>query len=281
MRLMDDRLNDRGSREPLTLTPAAQAEVARRTAQGGEGTAFFVVTQPSPLGFNVGVGFDSGSAPPQPTHPGLNAPVRITDDDFERLRGYTIDFRDGRFVTFTDVFVHSGETPNPRSRKFTVNRTLIDEGSATYSQPPRDEDPFLARYLLEVPGVDAVFFIGNFCTVTAAEGEDWSSIQPEVGKRLQAYFAHGGKTLPASASDPSRYGELERRIVEVLEEVVRPAVQRDGGDIAFAGYDDGKVMLYMLGSCVGCPSSLATLKMGVEELLRDAIPEVREVVAIS
>ena len=74
--------------------------------------------------------------------------------------------------------------------------------------------------------------------------------------------------------------ETERKIVDVLEDVVRPAVQRDGGDIMFAGYSNGTVQLYMLGSCVGCPSSLATLKMGVEQLLKDAVPEVREVVAI-
>jgi Fe-S cluster biogenesis protein NfuA len=80
--------------------------------------------------------------------------------------------------------------------------------------------------------------------------------------------------------DEKRYTEVERRIIDILEESVRPAVQRDGGDVAFAGYQDGTVQLYMLGSCVGCPSSLATLKLGVENLLREAIPEIREVVAI-
>ena len=77
-----------------------------------------------------------------------------------------------------------------------------------------------------------------------------------------------------------RVSDVERRIVNLLEDSVRPAVQRDGGDIAFAGYDDGTVQLYMLGSCVGCPSAMATLKMGVENLLKDSIPEVKEVIAI-
>jgi Fe-S cluster biogenesis protein NfuA len=86
--------------------------------------------------------------------------------------------------------------------------------------------------------------------------------------------------MTSQARDDADYGEVEKKIIGVLEDVVRPAVQRDGGDIAFAGYEDGVVQLYMLGSCVGCPSALATLKMGVESLLKDEIPEIREVISI-
>ena len=112
-------------------------------------------------------------------------------------------------------------------------------------------------------------------------GANWSELESEVGKRLQAYFAHGGAPLPPLAKDAMHLDAIEQKIVDVLEEVVRPAVQKDGGDIMFAGYAEGRVQLYMLGSCVGCPSSLATLKMGVETLLKDAVPEIREVVAIA
>jgi Fe-S cluster biogenesis protein NfuA/Fe-S cluster assembly iron-binding protein IscA len=270
-----------GPRPPLALTPAAEAEIARRLGELQPGAAFFVVTQPSDFGFRIGVGFEtSPDDPGRPVRPELGPRVRVSDDDLELLRGTTIDYRDEGFVTFTDVFVRAGTTPNPRSRKFQLNRELIASGSATYANPVGEDAPRLARFLLEVPGVESVFFFRDFCSVTARAEEDWDSLQPEIGKRLQAYFAHGGGPLPAAAVDPARLGDVERRIMEVLEDVVRPAVAKDGGEIAFAGFEDGKVLLYLLGSCSGCPSSLLTLKMGVEEILKDAVPEVREVEAL-
>ncbi len=266
---------------PLTLTEAAAEEVRTRLAgyEGGEGLAFFILTQPTQIGFSVGVGFEPKTSD-RPLRPEFPVPFQVTDEDYERLRGYTIDVRAGKFVTFTNVSVQVAETPNPESRKFSLNRNLMTEGSATHARPVRDTDPTLVRFLLEIPEVKGLFFIQRFCTVTRMPGADWPDLQAEIGKRLQAYFAHGGTAMEPSPRDPAELGDVERRIVEILEDVVRPAVQRDGGDIAFAGYDDGVVQLYMLGSCTGCPSSRATLKMGVETLLKDAIPEIREVVAI-
>ncbi|HET9233990.1 MAG TPA: NifU family protein, partial [Candidatus Eisenbacteria bacterium] len=168
----------------------------------------------------------------------------------------------------------------PESRKFMVSRPLILEGSATFRRPSDEHAPVLVNYLLEIEAVQSLFFIQTFCTVTRTTGASWPELESEVGRRLQAYFAHGGVPIAAPEGVDQHLNEVERKIVEVLEDVVRPAVQRDGGDIRFAGYSDGTVQLYMLGSCVGCPSSLATLKMGVEQLLKDAVPEVREVVSI-
>ncbi len=272
---------DGQDRAPLALTAAAEEEIRHRleTMEEGAETAFLVLTQPSRLGFNVGVGFEPRSSD-RPLRSEFPVPVQVTDDDYERLRGYTIDVRDGRFVTFANVSVQVAQTPNPDSRKFIVNRPLVTGGSATFHAPAGEDDPLLVRYLFEVPEIRSLFFIQNFCTVTRRPEVDWPDLQVEVGKRLQAWFAHGGAPMTPPDADPARLGEVERRIVEVLEDVVRPAVQKDGGDIAFAGYEDGVVQLYMLGSCVGCPSSLATLKMGVENLLKDAVPEVREVVAL-
>src|SRR5262245_11752839 len=262
----------------LSLTEPAKEAIRERAADGVE---FFVTTQPSRLGFNIGVGYET---PPKETdrrrRKEFDVPLRISDEDWERLRGYTIDFRDGRFVTTTNITVHVGETPNPESRKFMVSRPLIAEGSATFRRPPNEDAHILANYLLELEGVQSLFIIANFCTVTRMPGASWPELEAEVGRRLQAYFAHGGAPLIAPPLDAMHLDDTERKIVEVLEDVVRPAVQRDGGDIMFAGYSEGTVQLYMLGSCVGCPSSLATLKMGVEKLLKDAVPEVREVVAI-
>ena len=262
----------------LALTPSARDAIRQRAVEGVE---FFVTTQPSRLGFNIGVGYETPAGESdRRRREDVDVPLRISDEDWERLRGYTIDFRDGRFVTTTNVTVHVGETPNPESRKFMVSRPVITEGSATFHRPSDESAPILVNYLLELEGVNSLFFIGNFCTVTRMPGATWPELEAEVGRRLQAYFAHGGSALVAAPLDVMRLDETERKIVEVLEDVVRPAVQRDGGDIMFAGYSEGTVQLYMMGSCVGCPSSLATLKMGVEKLLKDAVPEVREVVAI-
>lgn len=267
---------------PLALTAAAEEAIRVKLIElnAEEPSAFFVITQPSRLGYTVGVGFErrGGERALRSEYP---VPVQIDDEDLARLHGTTIDYRDDRFVTFTNVSVHLAETPNPDSRKFIMNRELVTEGSATFAQPPREDDPLLVQYLLEIPGVKSLFFIHNFCTATKIPGAEWPELQVEIGRRLQAYFAHGGAAMTPPEHGFGEVTDVERRIIDVLEDVVRPAVQRDGGDIAFAGFDQGVVQLYMLGSCVGCPSSLATLKMGVETLLKDAVPEVKEVVAIS
>jgi len=269
-----------GGRPPLRLTETARDEIRRRI-EAEENLAFFVLTQPSPLGFNVGVGFEKGDAGTErPPRPEFDVPVRVTEEDWNRLPGYTIDYRDARFVTFTDISVNVSETPNPESRKFTANRPLITGGSATFRRPAPEDAPALVPFLFEHPGVRSLFFFGSFCSVTREPEADWGELQMEVGKRLQAYFAHGGIAMDPPGRGAETEGEVERRVIDLLDDVVRPAVQKDGGDIAFAGYDEGTVQIYMLGSCVGCPSSLATLKMGVERLLKETIPEVQEVVAL-
>jgi Fe-S cluster biogenesis protein NfuA len=279
---MKDRDGGGPGRKPLALSEAAREAVRARIDEGGDpDVVFFVLTQPSALGFDVGVGFErKGTDPARHLRPEFDVPVAVSDEDHRRLGGFTIDFRDGHFVTHTDVTVHVSETPNPESRKFILNQDLVTEGSATFNRPVADDAPPLVRVLMDVPGVRSLFFIRNFCSVTREPDADWQDLQMDVGKRLQGYFAHGGAPMAPPPSDDGEHGEIERKIIEVIEDVVRPAVQQDGGDIVFAGYDEGTVQLYMLGSCVGCPSSTATLKMGVENLLKEAVPEVTEVVSI-
>ncbi|NNF05654.1 MAG: NifU family protein [Candidatus Eisenbacteria bacterium] len=267
--------------KPLQISPEALEQVGQYIAEhASEGElGFRVETVPSAIGFTVKVGFEvlEGEA----LRPEFSQPVIVSEQDWDRLQGYSIDVREGRFVTFTNVSVHATDTPNPESRKFVLNRDLMTSGSATFTQSSTEDTPMLPKMLLELDGVQMVFLIQNFCTITREAGKPWEELQPAVGKVLQAYFAHGGAALEPEAVDAAHYGPIETKIVEILESTIRPAVQRDGGDIAFAGFQDGQVQLYMLGSCVGCPSSVATLKMGVENLLKDSIPEVREVVAIS
>ena len=265
----------------LTVTEAAVEEIRRRLGayEGGDELAFFVVTQPSRLGFNVGVGFEPTSSD-RPLRPEYPVPVQVSDEDMERLQGYTIDVRENQFVSMANVTVHVAETPNPDTLKFMVNRDLMTEGTASFAPPASDEHPILVRYLLEIPTVKSLFFMNNFCSVTREPGADWEELRNEVGKRLQAYFVHGGAPLEPVSRDLSQVSDVERKIIEILEQVIRPAVAQHGGDIAFAGFDDGIVQLYLMGSCMGCPSSVATLKMGVENLLKEQVPEVREVVSI-
>ena len=282
--VIDNLQNDNGLGDPkgVRVTPEASAAIIARARElGSDGAAgLFVTTRPSEIGFDVGVGFDTvGADPSRPLRKEFSAPVMISDADWARLKGYTIDIKDGRFVVFSDISVYMDETPNPDSRKFILNREIVTQGSATIHRV-EPGTPVLARMLLEIPGVKSLFFIQNFVTVTRDPGADWDHLTQAVGQALHAYFTHGGAPITPEPVDKAKLTEVERRIHEVIDDAVRPAVQRDGCDIAFAGYDDGVVQLYMLGSCSGCPSSRATLKMGVEKLLQDQVPEVREVVAI-
>lgn len=266
----------------LTLSPEAIAAIRKHLEEKDQDRLVFrVATVPNEIGFSVKVGFDLSACEeiPRPEYP--EVPVMIGDDDWAKLAEFTIDVRDGRFVTQAGITVHVADTPNPDARKFSVNRPVMESGSATFNRSAGEQAPPLARLLFRLEGVEAVFCIQSFITVTKAPSASWDELTSQVGKSIQAYFAHGGSPLAPSQGDGADRSEVEAKIVQILEDFIRPQVQRDGGDIVFAGFEDGTVSLYMQGSCVGCPSSTATLKMGIENLLKDAVPEVNEVVAIS
>ena len=179
--------------------------------------------------------------------------------------------------------MHAERTPNPNSIKWVLGSPLVEGGGSAFfeSAPSEDVSPLAAR-LFAVDGVVGVFFAGNFATVTKREEVDWTDIAQPIVDTIKACLADGGSAL-GPAYEPPEQGDaagVVGRIREILDEEIRPAVAMDGGDIVFAGYRDGVVELYMQGSCQGCPSSTATLKMGIEARLREVIPEVQEVVAI-
>jgi len=179
--------------------------------------------------------------------------------------------------------MHAERTPNPNSIKWVLSCSVDAEGrSAHFTAPPADDVSPLAAKLFAVPGVVGVFLAGNFVTVTKADDVDWADLAQPLVDAIKSFFAGGGAALgPAFVSAAAAgQGEIEARIQEILEHEIRPAVAMDGGDVIFAGYRDGVVELYMQGSCSGCPSSRATLKLGIEARLREAIPEVVEVVAV-
>jgi Fe-S cluster biogenesis protein NfuA len=179
--------------------------------------------------------------------------------------------------------MHAERTPNPNSIKWVMGRRIVEgTASASFEAPPaRDVSP-LAHQLFSVDGVVGVFFAANYATVSKREEAEWVDIAQPIVDALRNHLGSGepalGPGYQAVAVEAS--GALVMRICRVLDEEIRPAVARDGGDIVFMGFRDGVVELQMRGACSGCPSATATLKMAIESRLREEIPEVREVVAV-
>jgi len=180
--------------------------------------------------------------------------------------------------------MHAERTPNPNSVKWVLSQPLAEGGEgAHFPEPVADAVSPLAARLFAVEGVVGVFVAGNFVTVTKGEDVDWAELAQGVVDAIKAHVASDDPTFGPDWEAPSEQegGDgVAARIRTILETEVRPAVAQDGGDIIFAGYRDGVVEVYLQGSCAGCPSSTFTLKMGIEERLRQEIPEVQEVVAL-
>ncbi len=181
------------------------------------------------------------------------------------------------------MFIQTEATPNPATLKFLPGRLVLEDGTAEFRDADEAAGSPLAQRLFAVNGVSGVFLGSDFVTVTKAGGE-WQHLKPAVLGAIMEHFLSGAPTLQADAPEETGEeffdgddGEIVETIKELLETRVRPAVARDGGDITFRGYRDGVVFLNMRGSCAGCPSSTATLKHGIENLLRHFVPEVREV----
>ena len=181
------------------------------------------------------------------------------------------------------MFIQTEQTPNPATLKFLPGQVVLEAGTADF--PSSDEvngtSP-LADRLFDIDGVSGVFFGHDFITVTKQHDREWYVLKPSILGAIMEHFTAGRPVMTGAAaeSDPV-YDEEDNEIVlqikELLETRVRPAVAQDGGDIVFHGFENGIVTLTLRGACAGCPSSTATLKMGIENMLRHYIPEVVEV----
>ena len=188
------------------------------------------------------------------------------------------------------MFIQTETTPNPATLKFLPGKIVLEEGTAEFRDETEAQaaSPLAAR-LFGVPGVTGVFFGYDFITVTK-ENADWQHLKPAILGSIMEHFMSGqpimaGGALGAEENEEGEfYDEGDEAIVATIKELlatrVRPAVAQDGGDITFKGYRDGRVYLNMKGACSGCPSSTATLKHGVQNLLRHFVPEVQEVEAV-
>lgn len=185
------------------------------------------------------------------------------------------------------MFIQTEPTPNPATLKFLPGRTVIASGTANFTEAETAArlSP-LAERLFSLPDVTGVFLGADFITVTKDGAGDWYQLKPAILAVIMEHFTAGRPVLLAAVdsalAEASQEDEDEvvSQIKELLETRVRPAVAQDGGDIIFHNFEDGVVYLHMQGSCSGCPSSTATLKAGIENMLRHYIPEVVEVRAL-
>ncbi|MEO6041581.1 MAG: NifU family protein [Croceibacterium sp.] len=188
------------------------------------------------------------------------------------------------------MFIETETTPNPATLKFLPGRAVMPSGTRDFASPEEAAASPLAEALFDTGEVTGVFFGRDFVSVTAAPGADWSQLKSQVVSVLLDHFvseaplfaaAAAGFSVPADddegiGDDPAD-AEIVEQIKELIETRVRPAVAGDGGDIRYRGFRDGVVYLTMQGACSGCPSSSATLKQGIEGLLKHYVPEVHEV----
>jgi Fe-S cluster biogenesis protein NfuA len=175
-------------------------------------------------------------------------------------------------------------TPNPATLKFIPGCPVMTQGTANFASPDTAAKAPLARRLFGIDGVKGVYFGADFVSVAKSEAADWQTLEPSVTAGIEAHFASGDPAvLPAEDDGADANGEEDEivgQIKELLDTRIRPSVALDGGDIVYRGFERGVVYLSLQGACVGCPSSTATLKMGVENLLKYYVPDVLRVEAI-
>ena len=188
------------------------------------------------------------------------------------------------------MFIRTEDTPNPLTLKFLPGQNVMASGTATFESAEEAGSSPLATRLFALEGVDGVFFGHDFISVTKDEKAAWESLRMEILQVIMAYFQTGAPLfheteaaapdaaeLPQSPGEAAEDDEISRHIRALIDERVRPMVAMDGGDIVFERFEEGIVYLHLRGACSGCPSAAATLKMGVENMLRHHVREVIEV----
>ena len=183
------------------------------------------------------------------------------------------------------MFIQTEPTPNPATLKFIPGKTVLGDGTVDFRDKSEAGASPLALRLFDVDGVTGVFLGSDFISVTKSDGDEWQHIKPAILGAIMEHYMSGAPAI-ASGERPARTPpedydakdeDTVKTIKELLDTRVRPAVANDGGDIVFHGFKDGVVFLHMRGACAGCPSSTATLRHGIENLLKHFCPDVQEV----
>ena len=180
------------------------------------------------------------------------------------------------------MFVQTEITPNPNSLKFLPGKTVSNSGSFEITKKDETNNE-LIRNLLSINGVEGIFLSKDFISINKYDDTSWDEIKHIVISLINDFYSSGKEcVIENSLVDESKKNllEIEKKIIKILDQKIRPAVAKDGGDIKFKDFKDGIVEVQLQGSCSGCPSSTMTLKQGVQNLLKHYLPEVKEVVAI-
>lgn len=184
-----------------------------------------------------------------------------------------------------NVIVES--TPNPATLKFLPGCSVMETGTANFASPEKADKAPLVRQLFKIDGVAGVFLGADFISVAKRSTSDWQSLEPVVTETISVFFQSGGPAVTVEKNDGEGADSYEDddetvlQIKELLDTRIRPSVAMDGGDIVYRGFERGVVFLSLQGACIGCPSSNATLKMGVENLLKHYVPDVLRVEAVN
>ena len=179
------------------------------------------------------------------------------------------------------MFVQTETTPNPNSLKFLPGKTVSNGGSFEINKKD-DVKNELIRNLMSINGVEGIFLSRDFISINKYDDTSWEEIKHIVISLINDFYSTGKEFVIEKSpfETNENLGEIEKKIVQILDQKIRPAVAKDGGDIKFKEFKDGVVMVQLQGSCSGCPSSTMTLKQGVQNLLCHYLPEVKEVVAV-
>ena len=174
-----------------------------------------------------------------------------------------------------DIAIDTVPTPNPDALMFKLQELLVPSGTYEYASRAHASDAPLPRRLFDLPGVRTVLVAPRFVTVNKDAEVPWPELVPQIKATIRDFLDSGDIAVPddelgrGDISDP-----VERKVVQILDEFVRPAVAQDGGDVVYCGMEDGIVLVRLIGSCSTCPSSTATLKLGVERMLLEEVPEI-------
>ena len=186
-------------------------------------------------------------------------------------------------IYILNMFIQTEETPNPNTLKFIPGVNVLEVGTVEFKDKDSAKISNLANLIFQINGIDRVFLATDFLSVTKNNDNSWEILKPLILTAIMDHFASGKAVIEKTQDDTNELTnedtEVVKQIKELIDQRVRPAVAMDGGDISFCSFEDGVVTLQMKGACAGCPSSTATLKMGIENMLRHYIPEVLEVKA--
>ena len=181
------------------------------------------------------------------------------------------------------MFIQTESTPNPATLKFLPGNSVMEKGTANFAGPDEAGSSPLAQTLFATDGVTGVFLGADFITVTKSGDRDWEVMKPLILGAIMEHFQSDRPVIEWDDLDTTAAADDDQVVTQIRELIdtrVRPAVAQDGGDIVYKGFEEGIVYLHMQGACAGCPSSTATLKHGIENMLRYYVPEVQEVQAV-